>query len=79
MPELYERRRDAFYRENLQKGMSRQAAYDAAQARSASIWNAQHPDNPVVGHRGRNAPAPSRGPLARLRARRHARNRGARR
>jgi len=46
MPKGYEHMRDKF----MQEGMSE----DAAQAKAARIWNAEHPGNPVTGkHRGK--------------------------
>ena len=46
MPKGYERMRDSFIR----KGMSEKAA----KSKAASIWNAEHPKNPVTRkHKGK--------------------------
>ena len=50
MPSGYTKMRDRFFRENLKKGMSREAAMKAAKKKAAKIFNATHPNNPVGRH-----------------------------
>lgn len=47
MPAAYEAMRDQFFRDNLAKGMSREAALKAAKTRAAKIYNAKHKGRPV--------------------------------